>query len=87
MSEIVEEHDVKINIRGTVHTPKKNEVIFNPEMKVNRSLVLCALAAYCESGKCLNDTIRCLDALGATGVSGLSWARHVSKSLTTHSHL
>ncbi|XP_063889991.1 TRMT1-like protein isoform X3 [Scylla paramamosain] len=79
MSEEVEEHGIRINIKGTFHAPKKNEVMYNSEMVVNRSLVLCALAAYYESGLCTNSQVRCLDALGATGVSGLAWAKHFPK--------
>ncbi|KAG0716697.1 TRMT1-like protein [Chionoecetes opilio] len=77
--EEVEEHGVRINVAGTFHAPKKNEVMYNAEMLVNRSLVLCALAAYYESGQCTNSQVRCLDALGATGVSGLAWAKHFPK--------
>ncbi|XP_068224251.1 TRMT1-like protein [Palaemon carinicauda] len=77
MTDEVEEHGVLVNTKGTVPTPRKNEVIFNMDMKMNRSLVLCALAAYSESGKCLNGRVRCLDALGATGVAGLAWALHI----------
>lgn len=80
MTDEIEEHGVVVNIKGTVQTPKKNEVIFNSEMKINRSLVLCAMAAYSESGKCINSQVRCLDALGATGVSGLAWAHHIPKA-------
>lgn len=79
MSEEVEEHGIRINIKGTFHAPKKNEVMYNSEMLVNRSLVLCALAAYYDSGICTNSQVRCLDALGATGVSGLAWAKHFPK--------
>lgn len=79
MSEEVEEHGIRINIKGTFHAPKKNEVMYNSEMLVNRSLVLCALAAYYESGLCTNAQVRCLDALGATGVSGLAWTKHLPK--------
>ncbi|XP_037775070.1 TRMT1-like protein [Penaeus monodon] len=81
MTEEFEEHGVKINVKGTVQAPKKNEVMFNSEMMVNRSIVLCALAAYSESGRCINGQIRCLDALGATGVSGLAWSRNVPKAV------
>lgn len=41
-----------------------------------RSLALYALGAYIDSGWCLNKTVRCLDALGATGVAGLSWTKN-----------
>ncbi len=44
---------------------------------VSRSLVLCGLAAYYESGLCTHSQVRCLDALGATGVSGLAWAKRL----------
>ncbi|XP_027229225.2 TRMT1-like protein [Penaeus vannamei] len=81
MTEEFEEHGVKINVKGTVPAPKKNEVMFNSDMMVNRSIVLCALAAYSESGRCIDGQIRCLDALGATGVSGLAWARNVPKAV------
>lgn len=79
MTEEIEEHGVKINIKGTIQAPKRNEVMFNSDMVVNRSLVLCALAVYSESGKCVNGKVRCVDALGATGVSGLAWARQLPK--------
>lgn len=36
MTEEFEEHGVKINVKGTVQAPKKNEVMFNSEMMVNR---------------------------------------------------
>ena len=36
MSEEVEEHGIKINIKGTFNAPKKNEVMYNSEMVVNR---------------------------------------------------
>lgn len=36
MSDEVEENGVRINIRGTCHAPKKNEVMYNSEMLVNR---------------------------------------------------
>lgn len=49
---------------------------------VVRSVVLCALAAYSESGRCINGQVRCLDALGATGVAGLTWAHQVPKVST-----
>lgn len=54
-------------------------VIFTDSSIFFRSIVLCALAAYSESGRCIDGQIRCLDALGATGVSGLAWARNVPK--------
>lgn len=79
MTEETEEHGVKINIKGTIHAPKKTEVMFNSEMAMNRSVVLCALAAFSESKKGIDGQIRCLDALGATGVSGLAWARQIPK--------
>ncbi|XP_071520277.1 TRMT1-like protein isoform X2 [Panulirus ornatus] len=79
MTEETEEHGVKINIKGTIHAPKKTEVMFNSEMAINRSVVLCALAAFSESKKGIDGQIRCLDALGATGVSGLAWARQIPK--------
>ncbi|KAK3859764.1 hypothetical protein Pcinc_034144 [Petrolisthes cinctipes] len=78
-SEEIIEHGVKINVKGTVQAPKKHEVMYNSEMMLNRSVVLCALAAYSESGLCINGQVRCLDALGATGVAGLAWARQVPK--------
>lgn len=36
MSDEVEENGVRINIKGTCHAPKKNEVMYNSEMLVNR---------------------------------------------------
>ncbi|XP_050737124.1 TRMT1-like protein [Eriocheir sinensis] len=83
MSDEVEENGIRINIQGTCHAPKKNEVMYNSEMLVNRSLVLCALMAFKESGLCTNAQVRCLDALGATGVSGLTWARHLPEVAVT----
>ncbi|KAG7167132.1 putative TRMT1-like 2, partial [Homarus americanus] len=35
MTEEIEEHSVKINIKGTIQAPKKNEVMFNSDMTVN----------------------------------------------------
>lgn len=34
--EIIVEHGVKINVKGTVQAPKKHEVMFNSEMMLNR---------------------------------------------------
>lgn len=48
-------------------------------MSIYRSVVLCALATFSETNECIDGQIRCLDALGATGVSGLAWARQIPK--------
>ncbi|RXG71936.1 TRMT1-like protein [Armadillidium vulgare] len=72
----VSENGVCVRTGNTVLTPKKNEVIFNPEMIISRSLALLSLGTYIRNGWCLNKTVRCLDALGATGIAGLSWAKN-----------
>ncbi|XP_076034227.1 tRNA methyltransferase 1 isoform X2 [Oratosquilla oratoria] len=83
MPRLIEENGVKVDTQGCVSTPKKNEIMYNPDMVTNRSIIICALAAYKEMGWCINPDLRCLDALGATGIAGLAWARMFPKAQVT----
>jgi len=84
MATSIDENGVTISIQGTIQAPKKNEMMFNSDMMFNRSVVLCALLAYKETGWCVSGEFpRCLDALGATGVAGLSWKKHIPEAHVT----
>nr|XP_003223453.1 PREDICTED: TRMT1-like protein isoform X1 [Anolis carolinensis] len=75
--EIVKEADTDVHVLPNYTTPQKTDSYFNPKMKLNRQLTVCALAVLAEERK----PLECLDAFGATGIMGLQWAKHLGNSV------
>ncbi|KAH0618303.1 hypothetical protein JD844_017372 [Phrynosoma platyrhinos] len=75
--EIVKETDTDVQVLPNYTTPQKTDSYFNPKMKLNRQLTVCALAVLAEERK----PLECLDAFGATGIMGLQWAKHLGNSV------
>ncbi|XP_077784442.1 tRNA (guanine(27)-N(2))-dimethyltransferase isoform X2 [Podarcis muralis] len=75
--EILKEADTDVQVLPNYSTPQKTDSYFNPKMKLNRQLVVCALAVLAEERK----PLECLDAFGATGIMGLQWAKHLGNSV------
>jgi tRNA G26 N,N-dimethylase Trm1 len=46
-----------------------------------RTLITTGLAAYVESGKCHFKNVRCLDGIGASGVMGCLWKKHIGDNI------
>ncbi|XP_048338474.1 TRMT1-like protein isoform X4 [Sphaerodactylus townsendi] len=75
--EVLKEADTDIQVLPNYCTPEKTDSYFNPKMKLNRQLTVCALAVLVEERK----PLECLDAFGATGIMGLQWAKHLGNSV------
>ncbi|XP_063154495.1 TRMT1-like protein [Candoia aspera] len=75
--EVLKEADTDVQVLPNYSTPQKTDSYFNPKMKLNRQLVVCALTVLSEERK----PLECLDAFGATGVMGLQWAKHLGNSV------
>ncbi|KAJ6657404.1 hypothetical protein lerEdw1_002571 [Lerista edwardsae] len=75
--EILKEADTDVQVLPNYSTPQKTSSYFNPKMKLNRQLIVCALAVLAEERK----PLECLDAFGATGIMGLQWAKHLGNSV------
>ncbi|XP_062990871.1 TRMT1-like protein isoform X2 [Elgaria multicarinata webbii] len=75
--EILKEADTDVQVLPNYSTPQKTDSYFNPKMKLNRQLIVCALAVLAEERK----PLKCLDAFGATGIMGLQWAKHLGNSV------
>lgn len=75
--EVLKEAGTDVQVLPNYSTPQKTSSYFNPKMKLNRQLVVCALAVLAEERKFLE----CLDAFGATGIMGLQWAKHLGNSV------
>ncbi|KAL8178136.1 UNVERIFIED_CONTAM: TRMT1-like protein [Gekko kuhli] len=75
--EVVKEADTDVRVLPNYSTPQKTDSYFNPKMKLNRQLIVCALAVLAEERK----PLECLDAFGATGIMGLQWAKHLGNSV------
>ncbi|XP_061490027.1 TRMT1-like protein [Rhineura floridana] len=75
--EVLKEADTDVQVLPNYSTPQKTDSYFNPKMKLNRQLVVCALAVLAEERK----PLECLDAFGATGIMGLQWAKHLGNSV------
>ncbi|XP_042640439.1 TRMT1-like protein isoform X2 [Tyto alba] len=75
--EVLKESATEVRVLPNYSTPQKTDSYFNPKMKLNRQLILCALAVLAEERK----PIECLDAFGATGIMGLQWAKHLRSSV------
>ncbi|XP_077188772.1 tRNA (guanine(27)-N(2))-dimethyltransferase isoform X3 [Paroedura picta] len=75
--EVLKEADTDVQVLPNYTTPQKTDSYFNPKMKLNRQLVVCALAVLAEERK----PLECLDAFGATGIMGLQWAKHLGNSV------
>ncbi|XP_069698025.1 TRMT1-like protein [Periplaneta americana] len=77
----VVEYDVTLIVDECATSPKKAEVFYDKEIALNRALITTALAAYVKSGKSCFDPVRCLDGIGASGVAGLLWKKHVRDNM------
>ncbi|XP_066478894.1 TRMT1-like protein [Tiliqua scincoides] len=75
--EVLKEADTDVQVLPNYSTPQKTSSYFNPKMKLNRQLIVCALAVLTEERK----PLECLDAFGATGIMGLQWAKHLRNSV------
>ncbi|KAM6456554.1 TRMT1-like protein isoform 2-T2 [Liasis olivaceus] len=75
--EVLKEADTDVQVLPNYSTPQKTDSYFNPKMKLNRQLTVCALAVLTEERK----PLECLDAFGATGIMGLQWAKHLGNSV------
>ncbi|XP_060088378.1 TRMT1-like protein [Heteronotia binoei] len=75
--EVLKETDIDVRVLPNYSTPQKTDSYFNPKMKLNRQLIVCALAVLAEERK----PLECLDAFGATGIMGLQWAKHLGNSV------
>uniref|UniRef100_A0A8D2J3Z0 tRNA (guanine(27)-N(2))-dimethyltransferase n=2 Tax=Varanus komodoensis TaxID=61221 RepID=A0A8D2J3Z0_VARKO len=75
--EVLKEADTDVQVLPNYSTPQKTDSYFNPKMKLNRQLIVCALAVLAEERK----PLKCLDAFGATGIMGLQWAKHLGSSV------
>nr|XP_020650753.1 TRMT1-like protein isoform X1 [Pogona vitticeps] len=75
--EVLKEADTGVQVLPNYSTPQKTDSYFNPKMKLNRQLIVCALAVLVEERK----PLECLDAFGATGIMGLQWAKHLGNSV------
>ncbi|XP_054645138.1 TRMT1-like protein isoform X3 [Dunckerocampus dactyliophorus] len=71
--EIMKELDTNVQLLPMYNTPQKSETYFNRKMKSNRQLVFCSLAVLAKE----RSPLECLDAFGATGITGLQWAKHL----------
>eukprot|EP00058_Branchiostoma_floridae_P008194 XP_002593682.1 hypothetical protein BRAFLDRAFT_131790 [Branchiostoma floridae] len=67
------EMGVTLKIKENHATPEKTDTFYNPKMRMNREMVLCALATMAEE----QDQLRCLDAFGATGIEGILWTKYL----------
>ncbi|XP_060546091.1 TRMT1-like protein isoform X1 [Pantherophis guttatus] len=75
--EVLKEADTDVQVLPNYSTPQKTDSYFNPKMKLNRQLIVCALTVLTEERK----PLECLDAFGATGIMGLQWAKHLGNSV------
>ncbi|XP_035683455.1 TRMT1-like protein [Branchiostoma floridae] len=67
------EMGVTLKVKENHATPEKTDTFYNPKMRMNREMVLCALATMAEE----KDQLRCLDAFGATGIEGILWTKYL----------
>ncbi|KAI8518299.1 TRMT1-like protein [Branchiostoma belcheri] len=67
------EMGVTLKVKENHTTPEKTDTFYNPKMRMNREMVLCALATMAEE----KDQLRCLDAFGATGIEGILWSKYL----------
>ncbi|XP_018410781.1 PREDICTED: TRMT1-like protein [Nanorana parkeri] len=75
--EILHESNTEVQVLPNCRTPQKSGTFFNPVMKTNRQLIVCALAVLREE----RQPLECLDAFSATGIMGLQWAKHFGNSV------
>ncbi|XP_061636342.1 TRMT1-like protein isoform X1 [Phyllopteryx taeniolatus] len=75
--EIMKELDTNVQLFPMYNTPQKSETYFNRKMKSNRQLVFCSLAVLAKE----KSPLECLDAFGATGITGLQWAKHLRNAV------
>ena len=78
---VVEEGAVKC-VCASQHAklPGSTPGFFNPVMRVNRDMSVCAVAAAAKSHPTDLPPMRCLDAFAASGVLGLRWAVEASSA-------
>ncbi|XP_077986437.1 tRNA (guanine(27)-N(2))-dimethyltransferase-like [Glandiceps talaboti] len=67
------ENGIEVVIKSNHATPGKTSTFFNPKMRMNREMVLCALSSFITEKE---KPVECLDAFGGTGISGLQWIKH-----------
>ncbi|XP_066294709.1 TRMT1-like protein isoform X1 [Branchiostoma lanceolatum] len=67
------EMGVTLKVKENHATPEKTDTFYNPKMRMNREMVLCALATMAEE----KEQLRCLDAFGATGIEGILWSKYL----------
>uniref|UniRef100_A0A3P8UJ41 tRNA (guanine(26)-N(2))-dimethyltransferase n=1 Tax=Cynoglossus semilaevis TaxID=244447 RepID=A0A3P8UJ41_CYNSE len=75
--EIMKELGTNVQLLPNYTTVQKSDTYFNRKMKSNRQLVFCSLAVLAEE----RNPVECLDAFGATGITGLQWAKHLRSSV------
>ncbi|PNF42946.1 hypothetical protein B7P43_G11497 [Cryptotermes secundus] len=73
----VTEYYVTLLVDKYATSPKKSEVFYDKEIALNRSLITTVLDVYVKSSKSCFDPVRCLDGIGASGVTGLLWKKHI----------
>eukprot|EP00117_Sycon_ciliatum_P037146 scpid60571/ scgid3417/ TRMT1-like protein len=72
-----EEGGVKLLLSPDHATPNAEEAFYNPVMRINREILLCALSVV--KSRAVRP-VQCLDAFSATGVSGLRWLKELGNS-------
>nr|CAD7396536.1 unnamed protein product [Timema cristinae] len=72
------EHNVSLEINEPDQPQNTSSKLYNSKTILNRSLVTTALATLKELKWHKGVNMKCLDAAGAVGVSGLLWKKHVT---------
>lgn len=80
----VVEYGVTLSINKESLSPKRNEGYYCREMDINRTLVTTALSVYCKSGDSVFAPVKCVDALGSTGVTGLIWKKYLGDDVSVY---
>ncbi|KAF4525410.1 hypothetical protein B566_EDAN004153, partial [Ephemera danica] len=77
LTKLIVEHGVELCVDKSSITPKHSDCYYDVNSKLIRAMITATLTAYCETDAPVFWPVRCLEGLGATGVCGLTWAKHL----------